>query len=259
MQRHEEVTAYPAVVSCCEDSLVPRLSGEQADAPANGILNRMDGGAKRKKLRAFTNKTKAKTKKFLKFEDGELTSEGSVNEDHGILQNLERDPAFNQNEFSKQKRWHDGGTSHRSMGTLGSIATTVAHPVKAIKSKATRTTAGQLSKVERPFISQKADLEFLEAHDKLYNVESSRSSNQATSDSEGDNVVMANRERIKEMQEHRESLRVAWTTSKHVRRVRVVPKRQMEFPDNDSFIRKDSDGKHFDWLSWLGYVGLQSP
>ena len=233
-----------------------RLSCEQADASDHENNSRTEGRMKRKKLKALTSKTKAKTKKLLRIDERESTGEGSDSEDHGPLQNIARDPAFSHNELYKQKRWHDRGTAYRPLGALESIATTVVHPKRAIKSKVTRTTAGQLSKAERPFISKKADLEFLEAHDRLSHAESSRPSRQVTSDSEIDDVTTGYREKIKEMKEHRESLRAAWTTSRHVQRVRVVPKRHMEYPDRKFFTRQDSEGEHFDWLSWLGYVRL---
>ncbi|KAL2047929.1 hypothetical protein ABVK25_011198 [Lepraria finkii] len=47
------------------------------------------------------------------------------------------------------------------------------------------------------------------------------------------------------MEVHRESLRAAWTTRRHVRRVRVVPKRYVERDDGGNFVR-------YDWLGWLG-------
>ena len=233
---------------------MPRFSGEQADASDTGSIKRMKGGTKRQKVRVLTSKTKAKTKKLLGIEDSESNDEGSDREEHGVLWNLEHDPAFSHNKLYKQKRWNDGKTAYRPLGALESIATTVVHPKKAIKNKATRTTAGQLSKAERPFLSKKADLEFLEAHDDLYRAESSKSSRYVTSDSEDDDVTVGYREKVKEMQKDRESLRVAWTTSRHVRRVRVVPKRHLEYRDASFFTKKGSDGDQIDWLSWLGYV-----
>ena len=236
-----------------------RLSGDQADASDNESINRVEGGTKTEKLRALTSKTKAKAKKLLKIGNEESTGEGSEIENYDVIRNIERDPAFSQNQRHKQKRWNDGGTAHNPLGTLESVAATIIHPKKAIKSKVTRTTAGQLSKAERPYISKEADMKFLEAHDNLHHAESSRFSKPVTSYNEGGNVTIGQREKVKEMREHRESLRAAWTTSRHVRRVRVVPKRHIEFPDNDFFVRKDSEGEHFDWQSWLGYVQLHFP
>lgn len=265
MQRSEEqqvsssVDANSYVIAHDEDSRrqIPRLPDEQANASDNGTTNEVEGGAKRTRLRAFTNKTKAKSKKFLGMEDEGSAYEGPESDCHGYLWNIERDPAFSHDHLYKHSRQKDSGTTSRPLGALGSIATTVLHPKKAIKSKATRTTAGQLSKAERPFISQKADLELLEAHDNLHHAESIRSPRQTAFGSEGDDGTSGYRERIKEIQNHRESLRVAWTTRKHVRRVRVVPKQHIAFPDNDHFIRKDMEEEHFDWLSWLGWVQLK--
>lgn len=260
-QASSGVNTASSVVTDDEDSRKQALSlsGEPADASENEIIDGGEGRIKREKIRALTRKTKAKTKKFLRIGDGGSADEGRESGSHGFLRNIEHDPAFIHDQLYKHKRTNESGTTSRPLEALESIATTVLHPKKALKGKATRTTAGQLSKAERPFISQKADLEFLEAHDNLHHAESSRSSRQAAFDSEGDDVTIGYRERIEEMQNHRESLRVAWTTSKHVRRVRVVPKRHVEFPDNDYFTRKDMDGEHFDWLKWLGYVQLKIP
>ena len=41
------------------------------------------------------------------------------------------------------------------------------------------------------------------------------------------------------------------------RRVRVVPKRHLEFPPDEYFQVRNKQGTtpRYDWLSWLGYVG----
>ena len=250
MQRHKALEGSP--------SLIHGLSGEQADASEDGTLNKIGNGSRRKKLRVLTSKTKVKTKRLFRVEDEGSTSESAESNDHGVMQSLEHDPAFSHDKLHKQKRRKDGGTAYKPLNALESIATAVVHPVDAIKSKATKSTAGQLSKVDRPYISRRDDLDFLEAHDNLNHAESSRSSKQGMSDSEGDTATSAYREKIKEMQKHRESLRAAMTTSRYVRRVRVVPKRHMVFPDSDFFMKKDCDGDHFDWMSWLGYVSLHT-
>lgn len=217
-------------------------------------IDKQPGLSKRMRLSNFTSRTKAKTKKLLKV-DGTAVDVQSEGEEDRFLDSLEHDPAFNPSQLVKSKSSDPHGTSKTTLGTIHSIAASIKHPVEAIKSKATRTTAGQLSKTERPYLSKKADLEYLEAHDNLQCAESTASSRRATSDDELDSVIGDHTNRILEMKKHRESLRVAWTTGRHVRRVRVVPKEHIQLPRNENLMKDNVDGgsARFDWLSWLGY------
>lgn len=248
--------SHPAAEEPLQDDELtgPVRPPHQAGDSDDDSITKMPGLSKRKRLSKFTSRTKAKTKKLLKI-DGAAVDAQSESEEDGFLGNIERDPAFNSSQLVKSKRSSPHATAKKTLGTLQSVAASVKHPVEAVKNKATRATAGQLSKTERPYLSKKADLEYLEAHDNLKSAETTASSRQATSDEEDDSIIGDHKDRIREMEEHRESLRVAWTTSRHVRRVRVVPKEHIQFPPNDYFARQNVDGHlaRFDWLSWLGY------
>ena len=216
----------------------------------------MPGPSKRKRLSGLTSRTKAKTKKILRIKS---TNDGdSESEEDGPLGTLEHNPAFNPSVLQKRRHFRPGKTAGKAIGAIQTIGNAVVHPKHAITQGATRTAAGQLSKAERPYLSQKSNLELLQAHDDLQQAESTSSSRQVTSDEEQDTLVASRRERIKEMEAHRESLQAAWTTSRHVRRVRVVPKRHIKFPDKEYFVERDENGNvlGYDWLSWLGYVRL---
>lgn len=220
----------------------------QTSPSGDGSIEKMPGPSKRKQVSGLTRRTKAKTKKLFKLDAAE-------DEGEGPLDNMNHDPAFNSSQLIKKKRFRPGKTADKTLGAIQSIGNAVVHPIKSAKSTATRTTAGQLSKAERPFLSQKADTDFLHAHDNLERAESTRSSEQGTSDEEQESLIGGHRDKIQEMEEQRESLRVAWTTSRHVRRVRVVPKRHINFPDNEYFVERDDRGEcvRYDWLKWLGY------
>ena len=160
---------------------------------------------------------------------------------------MENDAAFNSSRLIRKRRFRPGKTADKTLGAIQSIGNAVVHPIKSAKKTATRTTAGQLSKAERPFLSQEADLELLKAHDNLKRAESTNSSKQGTPDEEQE----SHRDKIRELEERRESLSAAWTTSRHVRRVRVVPKRHFNIPNNEH--------GNDDWLKWLGHVILLHP
>ena len=209
------------------------------------------------RLRNLRHKAKEKTKKLLNIDDAEV-QDGEVE----VGENINRDPAFNP-EFlqdKQQKTKREGATS--AAASLGAVMTSIVNPKDAIKGKATRTTAGKLSKIQRPYISKDADLEFLEAHNRLDEAESSRSSKQATSDDDEDSLVEDHKGRIEAMKAHRESLRVAWTTTRFVTRVRVVPKRHLDFPNRDAFLKNTEEKSiwaRYDWLKWIGHVRVPSP
>ena len=226
----------------------------------HGSMENLSAPTTRKWLSNLTRGTKEKTKKLFKL-DGAVGDEQSEDMEESPLNDTENDPALQSSQLIKKKRSQPGKTVDKTRGAIQTMRNAVVHPVKSAKSTATRTTAGQLSKVERPFLSQEADIEFLRAHDNLKRAESSRSSSkQDLSDEDQESLIDSHRDQIREMEEHRESLRVAWTTTRYVRRVRVVPKRHINFPDNECFVERDECGDfvRYDWLTWLGYVRLHT-
>ena len=252
----QELTTPATSISQSQDGINEnqRSSIREEGSSDDESIDKMPGPSKRKRLSGLTSRTKAKTKKILKIKganDGR-----SESEEEGPLGTLEHNPAFNPSDLRKRRRFRPGKTAGKALGTVQTIGNAVVHPKDAIKQGATRTTAGQLSKAERPYLSRKSDLELLQAHNDLQLAEPTGSSKQVTYDEEQDTLVASHKDRIKEMEAHRESLRAAWTTSRHVRRVRVVPKRHINFPENDFFVERDDGGNfvRYDWLGWLGYV-----
>ena len=231
------------------------LRGHEGVSLDDGISDKSPKSSTKKRLSGLTDKTKAKTKKLFGVDDTALINESESDED-GVFDSIEHNAAFQTDALVKKKRFRPGKTADKTKNNIKSLGKAIVHPVDSIKSKATRTTAGQLSKAERPFISQDADREYLEAHDNLKRAESTSSSKQGTSDEEQDFIVGGHREKLKEIEEHRESLQAAWTTSRHVRRVRVVPKRHIGFPNIEHLTEKDEHGgiRRYDWLQWLGHV-----
>ncbi len=244
----------------------PFTAPKTTNGPEQGQTSQSDEGSMKyssgpttgNRLSSLTRWTKAKTKKLFNL-DG-ATAQKQLEDEGDPLSDMKTDPAFSSNQLIKEKRFRPGKTADKTLGAIQSISNAVVHPVKSAKSTATKTTAGQLSKAERPFLSQKADIELLQAHDNLKRTEDTSSSKQGTSDEEQESLIGGHRANIREMEEHRERLHAAWTTSRHVRRARVVPKRHINFPDNDYFVERDERGDivRYDWLKWLGYVDLHS-
>ena len=210
--------------------------------------------SKTKRLSGLTKRVKAKTKKLLKI-DSVAPDTDSEDDENGPLTDINHDPAFNPSQITKTKQASPTAAAGKTKSAVKTVASTLAHPKDTVKGKITRTTAGQLSKSERPYLSKKADLDFLEAHDNLKRAESTSSSRRGTSDEEQDAIIGGHKDKLREIEAHRESLRAAWTTSRHVRRVRVVPKRHIDPPEAEFFVDRDANGLfiRYDWLKWLGY------
>ena len=232
------------------------LSQEEGGSTSDdGSVHNSPGPSRKKRLSGLTRKTKTKAKKMFNMDGAEMDS-GLSSDENEVIGGIDHNAAFHTSALVKKKRFRPGKTADKTMNNIKSLGKAAVHPVESIKSKVTRTTAGQLSKTERPFLSQKADQEYLEAHDNLKQVESTSSSKRNTSDDEQNTTIGGHRDKVREMEAHRESLRAAWTTSRHVRRVRVVPKRHVDFPPNDYFMGQDEGegSQQYDWLKWLGYV-----
>lgn len=210
--------------------------------------------SKTKRLSRLAKRAKVKTKKLLKV-DGAATNIDAANDEDGPLQAINQDPAFNPGQITKSKQTSPSVAAEKTRDVVKSVGSAIAHPKDAIKGKITRTTAGQLSKTDRPYLSKNADLDYLRAHDNLKSAESTSSSRGETSDEDNGATVGHHKDKLREIEAQRESLRAAWTTSRHVRRVRVVPKRQINLPQDDFFVQRDANGHYvrYDWLKWLGY------
>lgn len=218
-------------------------------APSKGGLS---------KLTMIPTKIQAKTKQILHVNGGGENDPIKTE----ALSVIDNDPAFrprklieSQKETDNEKNKRDQpSASDKASGKLRSIANAIKHPKDSIKKKATQTTAAKLSSTQRPYISQAADLDLLDAHKEACSAQAS--SQNVSTDGQTDIFDEGYWRKFNEMKAHRESLHVAWTTNRHVTRVRVVPKRHMKYPDPNDFVERDAKGRlvSFDILKWLGHV-----
>lgn len=203
------------------------------------------------KLKVLKNKVRAKARDTLRQEVGP----GS--EDDDLKQSLQQDPAFNPDILLEQQGCKAATSPKKVLDVVQKVSYNIVHPKKALTSKVTRTTADKLSRPYRPFLSQGADVEFLQAHEELEEAGSRRTSCRTSSDHDhADPEYQHRKHRMERLKANRESLRIAWTTSRHVLRVRVTPKRQWPYPERSAFVEKDERGRpsRCDWLSWIGQL-----
>ncbi|KAI4242910.1 MAG: hypothetical protein L6R40_003783 [Gallowayella cf. fulva] len=208
-------------------------------------LQRVAGKTKEVSRRLFSTTSAGKRQDKLQ----------DVARDGGLAtQALKEDPAFNPHLLDTKQR-HKKDLAAKVQENLQTAAASILHPKRGAKGKAARSTAGRLSRVERPYISQNMDIEFLEAHDNLSQAQSDALSGKNTLDEEAGSATGDCRERVEHLEAQRESIRAAHTMRRHVQRVRVVPKRHINLPAEDCFVERDDNGQRvrYDWLKWLGY------
>lgn len=209
----------------------------------------------KKKLHRFASKTKKATRRLLNVPDQQVKRQDGSSDNHQPLPNLEDDAAFNVGQLDTKHR-SEKGVAARIQVNLRAVAAGIVHPKQGIKGKATRSTAGHLSRMERPYLSKTMDIEFLEAHDHLSHAQSLASSTHNASEEEPTFSVDGYKEKVEQLESQRESLRAAYTTSRLVHRVRVVPKRHINFLGTETYTVRDSHGKYtsYAWLKWIGHV-----
>ncbi|KAF4544193.1 P-loop containing nucleoside triphosphate hydrolase protein [Lasiodiplodia theobromae] len=195
--------------------------------------------SRQSRIQNISHRVKKKTKKVLHVDN----TEGLVRaKDSDDFDDVEANPAFNPQKVF-QKPVSVGDALHQAKDGAQTLARVVVHPKDSAKRKA----AAKLAAPEQPFLSQQADKVLLDAHDRL---EAARKS----SDGDDEDNAEAYEEEVQSLQAQRESLRVAWTTSRFVHRVRVVPAQYIEHPRFKDVEIRDSDGAYVgtDWTKFWG-------
>ncbi|KAL8680061.1 MAG: hypothetical protein Q9186_003700 [Xanthomendoza sp. 1 TL-2023] len=210
------------------------------------------------KLRKLAGKTKQATKRLFNTtgtEERQDDLQGLSWEGDAATQVLKIDPAFNPNQLDTEHR-SGMASAAKVRNTLQTVAAGVIHPKQGAKDKAARSTAGRLSKVERPYVSQNMDMEFLEAYDDFSRSQPVASSGKNAVEEDPHRSKRDRRERVERLEAERENLRAAHTMRRHVQRVRVVPKRQIKSPAKQHFMERNNNGEHagYDWLRWIGLI-----
>ncbi|KUL92320.1 hypothetical protein ZTR_02360 [Talaromyces verruculosus] len=205
---------------------------------------------------------------------------------------LKTDPAFNPSVVAKakppaistsanikQRLPHARAAKAASKG----LATNILHPRRTIIQQFQTKTAKSLSRATRPYITPQADREFLAAHDALFEAkkdgerkpphkprnkgrrtEEKPDERKRVTDSTGhippETEAEVQSRKIELLEAHRQSIIVAWITSRHMKAVRVTPSRIADFPrlDDERFIERDASGNEvsFKWDRYLGQVSM---
>lgn len=231
----------------------PNVVGVQSSSTAHNY-----SGSKREKLRNFRDKAKSKTKSLLNVEEPATVDKKTTLHDQQVIGELDESPAFNPIKFLDGRPVGAVDTASTTIEFLQASLKIFINPKKSLKSIATKSAASKIAN-SRPRIPRDADLDFLEAHENLKQAKISQEASDNGSSAIGrSNNVDSCHDKVQQLDMWRQSMRVAWITSRHVQRVRVVDRQPRIFPDQSYFEEKDEhDNKTFKWGRWIAQVCIQ--
>jgi hypothetical protein len=229
------------------------LHGSGSDSENSIAPSTAESPSKRIRLRGLAKRAKQKTKGVLN--PGNTPDSGQESEvEEG---DLFADPAFNPaiilNGEPAQPRLPP---ATNTKDKLKAAADVVAHPRRTIRNKVTRTAAGKISTVQRPFLSGNHDRDLLAAHDELNEATSSHSSDCGGESAGWESDEYQARQKVEKVEKARENAKIAWAIGRHVQRVRVV-EMMPHRPRKQDFVEKDSSGhEKFRWDIWIAKLAL---
>ena len=236
-------TGFPAIVVDDADAESDDGTTPSATSPIS----------KSSRVRRLAARTKQKTKSILSLDkttDSDLESDGHDGDIFG-------DPAFNPTIVLNGDPGQPASSPLSSTADkLKAAGSMIAHPRRTARDKVTRTAAGKLSTVQRPFLSGNHDRDLLAAHDELNEAISSQSSVQSGGVSEWESDENRARQKVEKVEKSRESAKIAWAIGRHVQRVRVVEKMSRR-PSKQDFFQRDSSGREiFRWDVYIAKLAL---
>lgn len=200
-------------------------SSETINTPSTHSSTDTDGGHSKHKeaaqwVKNKTNVAKTKTKKLLHIDD---TKEQLHDGPSHISERIQQDPGFNPDATVNAESSTLGQVKDQLPNNRHDLKEIVRHPQKATQGKAERT----LATSEEPYLSRSDDEEFLRAHEKLEQQSVALPDGEVRNDQHWDVV----RKEFDELEESRESKKVAWTLSRYLHRARVLaPSENSKFP-----------------------------
>ncbi|KAI4154111.1 MAG: hypothetical protein LQ340_001888 [Diploschistes diacapsis] len=214
-----------------------------------------------KRFKDFNTKVVMKTKGIVGRHLGRVIDLEEHRKDQSVL-NTEHDAAFHPRSAKQYQSEHHqrGGPLDKIKVALETSAEAVVHPKQYAQSKAKRVAAGKISSIQKPYNLPATGAELLDAHDAYSQSDSSRASDDISDSNAAEDKVTKQKSRAQKkarldnLEAQKESMRVAWTT-RHIDRVRVVPKKRFRFPDKEAFIERSENGSfvRYRWDKWLGH------
>ena len=186
--------------------------------------------------------------------DIDVEANGHDHNEDDVLNGVTQNPAFNPKQLMRKDGFSLSGTIDATFGTTKGTLYAISHPKRAIKAK----TARKLATPEHPYLSPEADLQLLAAHDEMIKIQSSRTATSDDSSSDLEDERERVEKKIDNLESERAKARVAWITSRHIFRVRVVPKQQFAFPVRSDYYERNDNGTNgkFRYERYIGAVSV---
>lgn len=185
--------------------------------------------------------------------------ESPSDDESALVAELQEDPGLNPSQANPSARYEEEhGKGEKTKKLLKTVAETIAHPKEAIHKHSHKKAAAVLA-TSRPVIPKKNDQEFLEASDRVEGRDMGAGAQQQDSggleSGEGDDDQADDVKELQDLMGERDSLRVAWTTDLHLRRVAAVERNVRRLPKLVDFEVLDDDGsKMIQWDKFIGTV-----
>lgn len=236
---------------------LPTESSSEGNASICSIQASSEPSLARARVHNVVSIAKQKTRDVLHIEQFDNNDEEEHVEKSGAQETFREiidSPAFNNSRLLNRARIGQTGIPDKVIATIQATGHFIVSPKAALKTRATRKTAGRLAN-SQPYLSKDADLKFLEAYDDLHNADGARDhGNRGEGPEKGQKSVGDCEGNLKRLEAARESMRVAWLTTRHVQRVRVIEMTPPPPLNNAAFEKLDEYGyKEFQWGNWLTY------
>ncbi|KAI9696643.1 MAG: hypothetical protein M1820_008092 [Bogoriella megaspora] len=233
----------------------PRLPSDPSSQPSP-----------KKRVKSFGHLTKTKAKKALHV--GSTTHQKSPADridtddedehynldENAVLKAVKSNPAFSPKALMRNEKSSISGAIDSAFGNTKGTLQAIAHPRRAIKAKA----AKKLATPDHPYLSPEADVQLLDTHEQMVRIQTSRTASSVETSSELESEAERLEEKVQSLEADREKARVAYITSRHIFRVRVVPKQYFEFPAKDDYYELNNDGTRgrFRYERYIGALML---
>lgn len=211
----------------------------EEDAPSSDYLDDETDGASptaarqergiKHKIADLGRRSKHGTKKLLHID---TRTEDSKLAQNGIVEELDNNPAFNPQKIFEEEPISVGSTLDKALGKARVLTKVVTNP----KDSARHKVAKKLAIQDTPYLSQQADATLLHAHEGLSQAETTQS------DEDAEDHIQHLRAAVDGLEEHREAMKVAWTTSRFVKGVKAVPERPYSYPRISDYREQDQSG-----------------
>ncbi|KAI9717850.1 MAG: hypothetical protein M1828_007089 [Chrysothrix sp. TS-e1954] len=208
--------------------------------------------SKRQRLRNLKSSAKHTTKHLLNVPStSRHPSKESLDEggDGTAPTNITENAAFNTRRVFHKDEEENGNIVTKATQKLHGAARAVAHPRDAAKKAA----AGRLTVRENSYLKPEADAELLSAQEDLEDAVAS-----ADGTIEDETHKNLSRKRVADLEEDRDTMRAAWVTGRHVKRVKAMRRNTVPYPQRHQYwTAASNDNKpRFRWESYLGHMLL---